>query len=86
MKIFKLLVLSLILSSCTWDSSDKDYEVEFVPVDSIETLKRYDPVTQSYWVVYIASFHVDGVNRKMRVYNDKIREVRVYKKLPSETP
>jgi hypothetical protein len=85
MKMIKLLFLSLFLSGCVWDAY-KDCEVEYVNVEKIEVYKKYDPVTQSNWPVYIAICHIDGKEEKIRVQSNKVKVIKVYKKIPSQTP
>ena len=86
MKTIKLLFLSLLLSGCVWDNPDKKYEVEYVNVEKIEVYMKFDPVTQSNRPVYIATCHIDGREEKIRVQSDKVRVIKVYKNLPSQTP
>ena len=85
-KTIKLLFLSLLLSGCVWDTPDKDCKVEYVNVEKIEVYKEFNPVTQSNWPIYIATCHIDGKEEKIRVQSNKVRVIKVYKKLPFQTP
>ena len=86
MKKIKLLFLIFLLIGCNLENPEKDYDIEYVNVEKIEAYKKFDPVTQSNRIIYVATVHIDGEEQRVTVQSDKVRVIRVYKKLPSQTP
>ena len=81
-KLIYLVVIVFLLCGCVGTPNIKN--VEYVEVDSIEIYKKFDPVTQSHQIIYIACFELNGKTERMRVKNDRTRIIRVHEYTKSE--
>ena len=81
-KLIYLVVVVFLFLGCL--GTPKTKNIEYVNVDSIEVYKKFDPVTQSYQIIYIACFELNGKTERMRVKNNRTRIIRVHEYTKSE--